>query len=182
MKIITKFNIVLWIIILFIVVISIMAKLDVKYVKYVQSQMDFCNVISTYRDIYEAEQRKDFYMDRKSNLTSIYNERTSKIKTVLGIGKVQHWKGVIKNITVFDGKGVSLSMKLSCNSTLETNDFITATSPLYQKLRKYSENAEITFSGIFVINNVNYGEKSWTENGSMDEPEFHFTFSDFHEE
>lgn len=191
MKKIQKINIFLWCFLFFIFAIIIMAK-DIELLPEEQSQIDFCNVITTYLHMYKAELDKDYYMDHNSNLKAIYDERTNQLKTVLKNGKITFWKGKITNITVFDDKEVKLSVQLSCNSSLKSNMRISIKSPLYQKLRKYSENAKIIFSGNFLLPpnkeaykypyKVYYGETSWTTNGSMYEPVFYFKFTQFHDD
>jgi hypothetical protein len=158
-----------------------------------QSQVSFCKTISTYKNMYISEKDKDFYIDQKEKIKHIYNSRTEKLKTILGNGKVDHWQGIIKDIIVSEGKGAYLEVQLSCDTSLEAQDslIIAINSPLYQELRNYSENSNIIFSGTFLLppddsstnkypHEAYYGEKSFTENGSMKEPEFLFMFTQFH--
>ena len=158
-----------------------------------QSQVSFCKTISTYKNMYISEKDKDFYIDQKEKIKNIYNNRTEKLKAILGNGKVDHWQGIIKNILVSEGKGAYLEVQLSCDTSLEAQDslIIDINSPLYQELRSYSENSNIIFSGNFLLppdgssankypHQAYYGEKSFSENGSMKEPEFLFMFTQFH--
>ena len=162
-------------------------------VKQYSQQDEFCKVISEYRDSYLSEKKKDFYIDQKAKLKAIFFERTEKLKSVLNNGAVQNWNGTISNILVSEGKGAFLEVELSCGAHLEPQDnlIIGIESALYQKLRSYSENSKIAFSGNFLLpvnedaqgkypHEIYYGEKSFTTEGSVKEPEFLFKFTDFH--
>lgn len=161
--------------------------------KQYSQQDEFCKVVSDYRDLYLSEKKKDFYIDQKAALEAIFLERTQKFKSILNSGAVQNWNGTINKILVSEGKGAFLEVKLSCGAYLEPQDnlIISMESALYQKLRKYSENSKIVFSGNFIIppnadaqgkypHEIYYGEKSFTAEGSIKEPEFLFKFTDFH--
>ena len=162
-------------------------------VKALSQQDKFCDVVSDYRSLYFSEKEKAFYIDQKTTLEVIVTERTEKLKSILGNGTVQNWNGTISKILVSEGKGAFLDVKLPCGTFLEPQDslIIHIESELYQKLRKYSENSQIVFSGNFIIppsddaqgkypHEIFYGEKSLTTEGSIKEPEFLFQFTDFH--
>ena len=153
----------------------------------------FCNVISNSRDTYLEEKEKDFYIDQEAKIQRIYDQRTLKLKELLSDGSVSNWNGEIKDILVSKGKGAFLEVGIGCDTTLEPNDslIISIDSELYQKLRNYSENSKMKFSGTFITPKAAdkngeyphkpfYGEKSFGQNGSMREPEFLFRFSEFH--
>jgi len=158
------------------------------------SQQDkFCDVISNYRSLYFSEKKKAFYIDQNASLEIIVTERTEKLKSILGNGTVENWNGTISKISISKDKGAFLDVKLSCGAFLEPQDslIIRIESELYQKLRKYSENSKIVFTGNFITppsedaqgkypHEIYYGEKSFTTEGSIKEPEFIFQFTDFH--
>ena len=138
--------------------------------------------------MYNHELKKELYIDKERTLNNIFAERTSELKKVLGNGNIENWHGRIKYIKIKE-EGVELHVSLSCNARLESRGdlIIKVATPLYEILRGYHENSEITFSGNFLIcsNNAKcdfhdmyYREKSFTQSGSMDEPEFLFQFKE----
>lgn len=158
------------------------------------SQVEFCKVISHFRDAYASEEKKDFYIDQEITLQNIYDQRIEYLKSVLKGGAVENWEGTISNIVVLKGKGAFLEVELSCEAYLEPQDglIIGIDTLLYQDLRRYSENSKIMFSGHFItpLNQESlgkyphqnyYGEKSFSKTGSMREPEFLFKFTAFHD-
>lgn len=158
------------------------------------TQVEFCKVVSDYRDAYFSEKKKNFYIDQKAELENIYAKRKESLKSVLKDGNVENWEGTISDILVSEHKGAFLEVKLSCGASLEAQDnlIIGIDSPLYQDLRHYSENSKIKFSGHFLVPPTKesegkypyesyYGEKSFTRDGSMEEPEFLFKFTAFHD-
>jgi hypothetical protein len=152
-------------------------------------QILFCETISKYREIYDNEGKKEFYIDKEKNLNNIFAERTSELKKVLGDGRIENWNGWIKYIQV-EKEGVRLDVELSCNTRLQTPSdlIIKIDTPLYEALRRFHERSPIVFSGNFIIcskndgcgdfHNMYYRERSITQSGSMDEPEFRFEFRD----
>jgi hypothetical protein len=155
-----------------------------------QQQIEFCNLVTDYRNQYRAEFDKENYIDKRTNLRSIFSNRTSALQEVLGNGVVNGWKGKISEILVSEGKGVFLSVSLPCKAQLKPQDnlIIRIGTPLYESLRKYQEKQEVTFSGNFLISPTDsvgdypykayYGEQSFSESGSMDNPEFLFLFKE----
>jgi hypothetical protein len=157
------------------------------------SQELFCKIINDSRKLYIHEKNNDFYIDKEKSLNDIFYNRTQSLKQLLGYGQVYNWNGKIKNILVSNGKGAFIEIELPCKVRLVTQDnlIIPIDSHLYEKLRKYSENSHIEFSGSFLTepsSNKNneypyksfYGETSFTKIGSMEEPEFLFKYFDFH--
>lgn len=158
-----------------------------------QSQIEFCKVVRDYRDLYRETKNKKSYLDQKTDLTTIFNQRTNALKEVLNDGRIEKWQGKIGKLLSVEGKGAFLEINLPCNVVMASQDnlIIRLDSPLYQNLRGYSEDSNIVFSGNFLVPNdtkeqgkypyeAYYGEESITENGSMSEPEFLFRYSDFH--
>lgn len=153
-----------------------------------QQQAKLCETVTRYRELYATEKQKEFYIDKDETLTRIFSERTSELRKVLGEGQVDGWHGTIKKILVSQGKGAFLEVTLPCKVLLKPQDslIIKIDTPLYETLRQFHENSEIIFSGNFLVSPSNaaaeypyktyYGETSFTESGSMDEPEFLFMF------
>ena len=145
--------------------------------------------------MYYEEAGKPNYIDKEENEKKIYLDRTEKLKQILGDGKVNQWKGVVDKIISLD-RGAYLDVRLPCNAYLRSNSsysnfIILKDTKLYQKLRRYSENSKIVFSGEFLLppnkkaekimpHLIYYGETSFTNSGGMSEPEFIFKFTDFH--
>ena len=157
------------------------------------TQVEFCKIISDYRNAYFSEKINDFYIDQKTELEKIYSKREESLKSVLKNGYVENWEATISEILVSENRGAFLEVKLSCGASIEEKDNlnIAIDSPIYQSLRYYSENSKIKFSGHFLVPTdksiegkypyeTYYGEKSFTREGSIKEPEFLFKFTSFH--
>ncbi len=157
-----------------------------------QSQKQFCEVISKYRDLYQIIEDKDKYIDQENDLTAIFIKRKNALKKTLKNGQVEQWRGVIDDMTI-GGEGVYLKVKLPCSAHMATNDrlVISNNSLVYQSLRSYSEDSKITFSGTFLVPTGSetdkkypyesyYSEDSFTVHGSMIDPGFHFRYTQFH--
>ena len=154
-------------------------------------QDKFCEVISNHREQYNNESDKDFYLDQKDEKSKIFQNRKQNLQNLLADGNVTNWVGVISSILPSD-EGAYLTVKLSCDVELRPNDsfLISKGSALYENLKGYSENSEITFSGKFQTPKSEdildkypyesfYSESSFSKSGSMEYPEFYFQFSDF---
>lgn len=155
------------------------------------NQEAFCEVISSYKEKYLTEKKKNFYIDQESTLENIYTQRTETLKKILKDGVVKNWNGKISDIVLSKDKGAFLEVSLSCGVTLEPQDslLIPIDSKLYQDLRKFSEKSKITFSGNFLTPpdtesqgkypyEIFYGEKSFTKEGCIEAPEFLFRFTE----
>ena len=154
-----------------------------------KQQAEFCQTISNYRKLYFNEYHKKEYPEKKKNLEDIFNERNSKLIEILGDGKIQGWKGIIRTITVEEGDGAWVEVNLPCNTRLESKDdmVIKIGTPLYESLTRFHDRSPITFSGDFLIapekssnpslNQTYLEETSFTPGGSMDSPEFSFNFN-----
>ncbi|MDR3629184.1 MAG: hypothetical protein P4L42_02480 [Desulfocapsaceae bacterium] len=153
-----------------------------------QQQTAFCEAINSYRKLYFNEYHKKKYPEQKNNLEAIFNERSLKLREILGDGNIQGWKGVIRTITVEEGDGAWVEVNLPCNTRLESKDdlVIKVGTPLYESLTQFHDRAPITFSGNFLVaspgpqgqssEQKHYQESSFTPGGSMDSPEFLFSF------
>jgi hypothetical protein len=154
-----------------------------------QQQTAFCEAINSYRKLYFNEYHKKKYPEQKSSLEAIYNERTLKLREILGDGNIQGWKGTIRTITVEEGDGAWVEVNLPCNTRLGSKDdlVIKVDTPLYETLTRFHDRAPITFSGNFLLasaksqgqsaDQAHYQESSFTPGGSMDSPEFLFNFN-----
>ncbi|HSH97121.1 MAG TPA: hypothetical protein VK954_02415 [Methyloradius sp.] len=152
-----------------------------------QQEITFCEIVNKYRDIYVSESNKDFYIDKEAKLASIFSDRTTQLIQVLGDGNIVGWQGYIKQI-LSSKEGAFLEVTLPCKVELKPQDnlIIKINTPLYESLRNFHEKSEIHFSGNFLVSPTNvpsefpykayYGETSFTETGSMREPELLFMF------
>lgn len=122
--------------------------------------------------------------------STIRRERQAAIAAIFPSRYVSGWIGQIATMqTTSDGRGI-LSLKLlrGANISVETmnNGFsdigsdtlIPAGSPLYDQVSRLAVGDEVVFSGTFAASNRDYIEEiSVTEEGSMTEPDFIFTFA-----
>jgi predicted small lipoprotein YifL len=152
-------------------------------------QIEFCNAVNKYRDAYAAEADKEFYIDKETKLASIFSERTTKLIRILGEGNIVDWSGTINKITPIKD-GAFLEVTLPCQVELKPQDnlIIKINTPLYESLRSFHEKSEIRFSGSLLVSPTKvpsafpykayYGETSFSESGSMREPELLFMFKE----
>ena len=160
-------------------------------VKYQLSQAEFMNIVSEHRYQYFSEYEKEFYLDKDQTLKSILMKRNDALNNVIKNNDTIEWKGNISRMFLTSENEAWLELVLADDSKLATNDntVIQPDTDLFQELRNYQVGSEIYFSGKFVRPSEEWGkhrnekyfsEKSFTEKGSMEEPEFYFEFTSFH--
>lgn len=148
------------------------------------SQKQLCSIVSESRDQYHREARKSNYIDKKKNLDAIVAERDKKLKTALGDGQVEGWKGRLDGISTVNDE-THISIKLSCGAGLETGEifFIKQETPVYEALRPFQENNEVFVTGRLThsydvdrlrLKQHHFDERRITQAGSMSHPDFLF--------
>lgn len=118
-----------------------------------------------------------------------YRQMIGEIQNVLipyeGIFK--NWEGRLLSITTIGKGGEKLSLRISTNAGNKSIIFksycemfgeceIERNNPVYDMVRNLKEGDEILFSGKFVSENGKLSEDSFTEIGSILEPEFNVEF------
>ena len=106
---------------------------------------------------------------------------------VAGISnKSQNWVGVIKSMDTDKDGDATVTIELDDDILIKNaTHSITPQSSLYEILGEYEEGEKIVFSGTFVLhdnkNTTGYFLKTTniTERGSLSDPTFDFTFSEF---
>lgn len=147
-------------------------------------QAAFVQAIVSSRDEYDAA---------KNDLAKggVRPKRADAICTAVSAPEVSNWIGTVYNLTTNgDGWGV-LSVELEGetwvstwnNSFSDTRDqtLIDPSSKLFEQLAMLEEGQSVIFSGEFIKDSNAadcFREQSMTMDGSMDQPEFVFVFSD----
>jgi hypothetical protein len=144
----------------------------------------FISTVSSYRRRY-GEALNEF---QKS---AVRKERATALARVLPGRSAEDWIGEISSMTTTsDGDG-SLSVRLPGSnppitvktwnnglSDIGSGTLIPSGSPLYEQVAHLAIGNKVTFGGAFSSGNLDYmREASLTEAGSMNEPEFIFTFT-----
>ncbi|MGH9572637.1 MAG: hypothetical protein ACRD40_03785 [Candidatus Acidiferrales bacterium] len=117
-------------------------------------------------------------------------QRAEDIAEILSTRSVNGWVGQVSAMhTTSDGRGVlSIRLPVATHIEVETmnnglsdigdNTLIPQGSPLYNQISGLSVGDEVTFGGRFGSGEMDYIEEaSLTEEGSMTEPDFVFTFA-----
>ena len=160
-------------------------------VKYQPSQAEFMGIVLDNRQQYFTEYEKEFYLDKEKILKNILLKRNELLNSVIKNNEISMWKGKISRMFLTSEGEAWLEVALLDGSKLATNDntVLQPDSQLFQTLRSYQVGSEVNFSGKFILpkerderrNEVYFIEKSFTEKGSMEEPEFSFEFTAFHQ-
>ncbi len=122
--------------------------------------------------------------------STLRRERANAIAAILPSRSVKNWIGQVSLMqTTGDGRGV-LYVRLPASTHIQVgtmnNSFsdigehtlIPQGSTLYDQVAKLAVGNEVVFSGTFASRDMDYvGETSVTEEGSMTEPDFIFTFT-----
>ena len=122
--------------------------------------------------------------------SAIRRERANTIAEILPSRSVSGWIGQVASMhTTSDGRGV-LSVKFPGSyhievetmnniiSDISSDTLILQESPLYHQVANLAEDDKVIFSGRFASSDMDYIEEfSVTEEGSMTEPDFVFTFA-----
>jgi hypothetical protein len=142
----------------------------------------FISAINSFKARYQ-EAPNEF---RKS---AIRRERASAIANTMSALSVTDWVGQVSSMTTTsDGQG-SLAVKLPGGigtvatwnngfSDIGSNTLIPHGSPLYEEVSHLAVGNTVVFDGTFSVGNLDYlKEASLTEEGSLTDPVFIFTFS-----
>jgi hypothetical protein len=164
------------------------------------TQKQFCEFVQRFRNQYhEAEERHA----NEAELSELRYSRKEAFPLIMGSGGITHWSGILKSVGTNSGGSASIRVILVCGNKSRSNDQIVAAvddfvddgvrlfnseeiprgTPLYSTIIGLKEGAQIIFSGSFVIKGANKGhdyvsELSLTEEGSMTNPDFDFTFDE----
>jgi len=152
-------------------------------------QEKFCRIISKYRKAYENETRTGNPLGKKRRLMSIFEKRNIQLAHLLSSGAIQGWAGRITKLSDVSS-GAILVVELSCNALFKATPnplIIPPDTEVYKALAQTKPNQQIRFSGTLFprgefpggypeFHAVAFHEDSFTQSGSMDEPEFLFRF------
>jgi hypothetical protein len=148
-----------------------------------EKQEALCSVIDRYRTIYKSELSSERHVNRSEVLDSAYRDRNEEMNRVIGDGRAEKWKGTITKIRG-DSSDASITVRLSCDAEIHsTSDHpIREGTPAYSGLVGVREKDTVTISGRFIKKGMfmgnNIWERSFTQGGSMREPEFLFAFDE----
>jgi hypothetical protein len=148
-----------------------------------EAEADFISSVNAFRAQYENAANE-------FQKSTVRRERGNAIAEVVPSRSISGWVGTVAIMqTTSDGRGV-LSIKLPSGTPLsiETmnnslsdigdNTLIPQGSSLYNEIANLSVGDHVTFSGVFAPSNIDYvQEVSLTEEGSMTDPDFIFTFA-----
>jgi hypothetical protein len=123
--------------------------------------------------------------------SALRTDRKEKLAEVMPSLDVHEWVGVIDDMsTNRDGKGVVAISLVGTNditvgtwnnalSDIGSDSLISQNDPVYNSLSRLSKGESVVFSGSFLPSDMDYlKEMSFTELGSMKEPEFLMRFSE----
>ena len=128
----------------------------------------------------------DFNMQREIKRC----EDSSKISVRVNVAGISNkslfWNGVIKSLDTDKNGNATVILELHDNILIKNaTNSITPHSPIYEVLGEFEEGEKVIFNGSFVLhdnkNTTGYFLKTTniTEKGSLTDPEFDFTFTDF---
>ena len=152
-------------------------------------QLRFCLMINKYRKAYQKEKNEGNPLGKKDRLNNLFEKRNVELKKLLLSGAIEGWTGNIKKL--YDSsKGAFLVIELPCKTLFKATPdklIISSDTQVYKALSQTKPKEKIKFSGILFplgkfpggypeLNKVVYHEDSFTQSGSMDEPEFLFRF------
>lgn len=115
---------------------------------------------------------------QKSTVFNQANRETADFITRHGT-HFSEWSGRMAMLTTsHGGKDAHIKIESPAGVTYRTNDDVPADSPLYKSLGRLREGQQVTFSGILVnkIGQEEGWERSFTERGSLQKPEFSVQF------
>lgn len=148
------------------------------------TQKDFVKLIESFSDRYESAPNEL----KKSTLRV---ERRKALQDTLSGSNVTNWSGTLKSMRTTTAGNAMIEVKLAGSTAItftnkNTNVFmdeplIAHGSGLYKKIAELSTGDTVLFSGKLLIKEHGHdhlAENSWTESGSMKEPEFVFRFTD----
>jgi hypothetical protein len=148
-----------------------------------EKQEALCGVIDRYRAIYKSELSSERHINRSEVLDSAYRDRNEEMNRVIGDGRAEKWRGTITKIRG-DSNDASITVRLSCDAEIHS----TSDHPIREGTLAYSglvgvrEKDTVTISGRFIKKGMfmgnNIWERSFTQGGSMREPEFLFAFDE----
>jgi hypothetical protein len=145
------------------------------------SQGEFCNVAENFIRSYQEALKTGA---NEAGLSQLRYNRRQSLSSIMGMGQVTRWTGVVKAIsTDSDGTG-RLAVQLSCGTDIASDVEIRSEpgiaqgTVLYSTLISLKSGQAVIIDGTFDIGNgVDYiRERSITELGSMTNPEFNFAF------
>lgn len=154
-----------------------------QHVNFPSDEREFITTVSAFRTRYQQAQNEF----KKSALRK---ERSQAIAMILPKLSIRDWIGDISSMqTTKDERGI-LAVKLGNGSisvqtvnnvlsdALVPGTLIPHASPLYEQVANLAVGNTVTFSGRFTFGGLDYArEESVTEEGSMTDPEFIFTFT-----
>lgn len=146
-------------------------------------EAQFISTLASFKEHYHAASNEFLR-------STVRRERAAALERILRGRLVDGWIGSVSSMTTTgDGSGV-LSIRPpgydwitvgTWNNSLSdigSGTLIPAGSPLYEQVSHLSVGGKVTFAGTFGSGDLDYlKESSMTEAGSMDDPEFVFTFA-----
>lgn len=122
--------------------------------------------------------------------SAVRRERSSAIETLLTNLSISDWVGTVDSMTTTGEGNGAFSVKLAGSNRIKvrtrnnqlsdigSHTLISPTSPVYNQVASLASGQKVIFSGIFLRGRHDYlQESSITEEGSMTDPEFIFSFS-----
>jgi hypothetical protein len=150
-------------------------------------EISFISAIESFKSLYEQA-------PNEFKKSSVRTQRAQRIAEIVASLEINGWIGTVSSMeTTSDGRGV-LSVKLPSSvsinvetmnnglSDVGTDSLIPQGSKVYKEVASMAVGDEISFSGRFAAHESDYIEEaSVTEEGSMTDPDFIFTFSEVSE-
>lgn len=149
-----------------------------------EQQAAFCEIIDDHRSKYTAIEDQGNSINKKEQLNQIFKDRKAALKNLLKEGNFKQWTGTLTELALSIDNDAITEITINCRSTLETT--VKTQTENYEALKNYKEGDEIILSGNFTIgssfNDSYYQENSFTQSGSIDEPEFEIEISEIHQQ
>lgn len=167
---------------------------DIGIISAISRDQEFCLIVDKYREQYNSIQSKKNYLDKETDIKSTLMDHRKSIVEFLGNGDVKAWKVKISYLSsTMDGSGALVQFDLPCKAELHSSAdrlIIKRDSELYGSLRAFAEGDEALIYGEFEKADGSsesmqlgkypfdrfapFGEVSFTESGSIENPEFTF--------
>ena len=138
-----------------------------------EEQREFSSIINSFRDQYKSA-------SNSVKESSLRYERGVEISKILPDKKVSNWIGILKSVTGDKNAKLNILLDGAEDITIENKDGISLGTSLHSAIANLVEGEKVIFSGQFLPSDkVDYIlENSYTQRGSMADPEFTINFSD----
>ena len=146
----------------------------------------FCDVVSSYGQQYKQAESSD---ENQIKLSQLRMARRQALVAAIARPSVHAWVGELGSLETSGDGTASFSVKLPCGVKIETwnnglsdisdHTMVAPTSQLYNQLAALKEGDRVKVSGVLVRGGQDgFKESSVSEQGSMEDPEFVFRFSE----